>query len=183
MEKYNQQFKNKADNTISFLEVKLSKLHATGAHPNMLSNIEADYHGEKTPLINMATCRAQDALSMTVIPFEQDKKITKAIVEAISGANIGVTATDEGKQVRVSVPPVTQEKRQEYAKEAKAIAEEAKVAIRNIRHEALNGIKKDDDLSEDLQRDAQDSIQKLVDEYNSKIESHLKNKETELLTV
>ena len=183
MEQYKQQFTQKADSTISFLEGKFAKLHATGAQPSMVSHVEADYHGTPTPISNMATIRVQDALSMIVVPFEQDKKVTKAITEAITAQTEGLTVTDEGKQVRIGVPPVTEEKRVQYVKEAKEFAEEARIAIRNVRQDVINKIKKDDSLSEDLQRDAQDEIQKLVDKYNADIDTHFKNKETELMTV
>jgi ribosome recycling factor len=183
MEQYKTQFKQKADTTIQFLEGKLAKLHATGANPAMLSGIQAEYHGTPTPLQSMATIRVQDALSMLVVPFEQDKKVTKAIAEAIAAANIGVTATDEGNQVRIGVPPVTQEKREEYVKEAKEFTEEAKIAIRNVRQDVMKSIDNNDDLSDDMKRDAKDAIQTLVDEYNAKIDAHFKTKETDLMTV
>jgi ribosome recycling factor len=149
----------------------------------MVSGVSAEYHGEMTPLQNMATIRVQDALTIIVAPFEQDKKITKAITEAISAANLGFTATDQGNQVIVSVPPVTQEKREEYVRDAKEFAEEARISIRTARQDAMKAIENDEDASDDMKRDAKDAIQALVDEFNNKIEEHFKAKEKDLMTV
>lgn len=180
---YKQDFESKAKVTIEFLEVKFAKLHATGSHPNMLNDVQVEYYGDKTPLSQMATVMAPDALSLVVKPFDMDKKNVKEIASTINAANLGVTATDMGDHIRVSVPPVDGEKRAEYAKEAKAIAEEAKVSLRNVRHEMIKKIKNDEELTDDFKKQYEDEVEASMKDFQAKIENHFKVKEEELLKV
>lgn len=180
---YKQNFEKKAIQSMEALERKLAKLHATGAHPNMLNIIMVEYYGDMTPIGNMATINAPDALTLMVKPFDMDKKVVKTIAEAINGANIGVSAVDMGDHIRVSVPPIDGEKRRLYTKEAKQIAEEAKVSLRSIRQEVLKKIKNDKDLNEDFRKQYETEVEESMKDFQSKIENHYSIKEKELLTV
>ena len=151
---------------------------------NVLDNIKVDYYGSPTPLNQVGSVIAQDATTIIVTPWE--KSLLKDIERAIQEANIGVNPNSDGEAIKLFFPPMTQEQRKEIAKDAKAMGEKAKVAIRNLRQDANNHIKKlekDKEVTEDESKKAQDTIQKYTDEFVKKIEEMTKNKEDEVLKV
>ena len=151
---------------------------------NVLDNIKVDYYGSPTPLNQVGSVIAQDATTIIVTPWE--KSLLKDIERAIQEANIGVNPNSDGEAIKLFFPPMTQEQRTEIAKDAKAMGEKAKVAIRNLRQDANNHIKKlekDKEITEDESKKAQDTIQKYTDEFVKKIEEMTKNKEDEVLKV
>ncbi len=151
---------------------------------NILDNIKVDYYGTPTPLNQVGSVIAQDANTLVVTPWE--KSLLKEIERSIQEANIGVNPNSDGEAIKLFFPPMTQEQRKEIAKEAKAMGEKAKIAIRNIRQDSNNQIKKlekDKSITEDEGKKALDMIQKYTDDFAKKIEDLIKHKEDEILKV
>lgn len=151
---------------------------------NILDNIKVDYYGTPTPLNQVGSVIAQDATTLVVTPWE--KSLLKEIERSIQEANIGVNPNSDGEAIKLFFPPMTQEQRKEIAKEAKAMGEKAKIAIRNIRQDSNNQIKKlekDKSITEDEGKKALDMIQKYTDDFTKKIEDLIKHKEDEILKV
>lgn len=151
---------------------------------NILDNIRVDYYGNPTPLNQVGSIIAQDATTIVITPWE--KNLLKDIERAIQEANIGVNPNSDGDAIKLFFPPMTQEQRKEIAKDARAMGEKAKIAIRNIRQDSNNHIKKlekDKAITEDENKKAQDNIQKYTDEYVKKIEDMVRNKEDEIMKV
>ena len=147
-------------------------------------NIKIDYYGTPTPLNQVGSVIATDATTIAITPWE--KNLLNDIEKAIQEANIGVNPNNDGDFIKLFFPPMTSEQRQEIVKQAKAMAENAKVAIRNIRKDSNNKIKKlekDKEISEDESKKAQDQIQKITDEHIAKIDELFKNKEADILKV
>lgn len=166
--------------TIESLEVKLLNIRAGRANPAMLNGIMASYYGTPTPIQSLANITVPEARSLMVKPF--DKSALKEIERAINEANIGITPVNNGEVITLTVPELTEDKRRDYVKQAKTVCEEARVALRNIRQEANNDIKKLE-LPEDQEKKELSSIQDLIDTYNKKIDEIFKEKETELMRV
>ncbi len=151
---------------------------------NVLDHIKVDYYGSPTPLQQVGSVIAQDATTLIITPWE--KNLLKEIERAIQEANIGVNPNSDGQTIKLFFPPMTQEQRKEIAKDARAMGEKAKIAIRNIRQDSNHHIKKlekDKAITEDANKKAQDTIQKYTDEYVKKIEEMVKNKEDEVMKV
>lgn len=151
---------------------------------NILDNIKVDYYGTPTPLNQVGSVIAQDATTLVVTPWE--KSLLKEIERSIQEANIGVNPNSDGEAIKLFFPPMTQEQRKEIAKEAKAMGEKAKIAIRNVRQDSNNQIKKlekDKSITEDEGKKALDMIQKYTDDFAKKIEDLIKHKEDEILKV
>lgn len=150
----------------------------------ILDNIKVDYYGNPTPLNQVGSVIAQDATTIIVTPWE--KSLLKDIERSISEANIGVNPNSDSDCVKLFFPPMTKDQRVTIAKDAKAMSEKAKVALRNIRQDSNNAIKKlekDKEITEDLSRSALEEIQKYTDEFVKKIDELLKVKEEEILKV
>jgi len=146
--------------------------------------IKVDYYGTPTPLNQVGSVVVQDATTIAINPWE--KSLLPAIEKAIQEANIGVNPNNDGDFIKLFFPPMTVEQRQEIVKQAKQMAEKAKVAIRNVRKEANNKVKRlehDKEISEDEMKRALDRIQKLTDEYIAKVDESLKAKEADILKV
>lgn len=172
------------EKAISALKRDFTTLRTGKVNINILDHVFVDYYGSQTPLNQVATVIATDASTITITPWE--KPMIKTISTAIQAANIGVNPNSDGDCVKLFFPPMTIEQRQENAKQAKAMGEKAKVSIRNVRKEANDEIKKlekDKAISEDESKKAQDEVQKITDSYNAKIDSIVKEKETELLKI
>ena len=151
---------------------------------NILDNIRVDYYGNPTPLNQVASVLATDAVTISVTPWE--KPMLKTIESAIAAANIGVNPNNDGESVKLFFPPMTTEQRKENAKKAKAMGEKAKVSIRNIRKDTNDEIKKlekDKAISEDEAKKGYDEVQKITDDFIAKIDEAVKSKEAELLKV
>ncbi len=172
--------KTKLDGAINHLEGKFTEVRATGAHPSMLNSIEVEYYETMTPLNQIASITAPDATQLILTPF--DKSAVKDIVSAIGAANIGLSPVDEGDKIRIPVPPLTAETREKFSKEAKEIAEQAKISVRTIRQEANKKVQ-NSEASENEEKVALNDIQKLVDEANKKIEEMLKVKIDSIMKV
>jgi ribosome recycling factor len=168
---------------ISHLETELTKIRAGKASPSMLDGINVEYYGAPTPLNQVANISALDARTISIQPWE--KKMLAAIEKAILAANIGITPQNDGNQIRLFLPPLTEERRRELFKKASGEGEQSKVAIRNIRRETIEEIKKlqKDGLSEDAAKDAEKAVQDLTDRFISLVDKHLAAKEKEMMAV
>ena len=170
----------KMDKTIENLEKRFATVRAGRANPSSLDGIMVDYYGSMTPLKQLATVSVPEARQLLIKPF--DKGALNNIEKAILASNLGYTPGNDGETIRIVIPELTEERRKELAKQVKAIAEDAKVSVRNNRHDALEDLKKAE-LPEDEEKGMEKDIQDLVNDYNKKIEGLLKEKEQELLTV
>ena len=168
---------------ISHLEIELTKIRAGKATPSMLDGVNAEYYGAPTPISQVANISILDARTISIQPWE--KGMLQAIEKAILQANIGITPQNDGSQIRLFLPPLTEERRKELFKKASAEGEHSKVAIRNLRRDGIEDIKKlqKDGLSEDVAKDAEKNIQDLTDRFIVLVEKHLAAKEKEMMSV
>ncbi|AJD05490.1 ribosome recycling factor [Campylobacter lari] len=176
--------KQQSDKSLEALKKDFTTIRTGKVNINILDHIHVDYYGSATPLNQVATVLATDASTISITPWE--KSMLKAIESAIAAANIGVNPNNDGESVKLFFPPMTREQREENAKNAKAMGEKAKVAIRNIRKDANDAVKKlekDKTISEDEAKKAYDEVQKQTDSYTAKVDELVKNKEAELLKV
>ena len=171
---------DKMDKTIESLEKRFATVRAGRANPSSLDGIMVEYYGVMTPLKQLATISVPEARQLLIKPF--DKSALGNIEKAILTSNLGYNPGNDGETIRIVIPELTEERRRELAKQVKAISEDAKVSIRNIRHDGLEDIEKLD-LPEDEEKGIEKEIQDLVNDYNKKVETLLKEKEDELLTV
>ncbi len=171
---------DKMDKTIENVKKKFATVRTGRANPSSLDGVMVEYYGSMTPLKQLATISVPEARQLLIKPF--DKGSLGAIEKAILNSNLGYNPGNDGETIRIVIPELTEERRKELVKQVKALSEEAKVSIRNIRHEGLEDVKKCD-LPEDEEKGMEKDIQDLVTEYNKKIEAELKEKEKELLTV
>ncbi len=154
------------------------------ANTSLLDRLTIEYYGADTPLKSLATISTPDSQTISIQPF--DLSSIGLIEKAISMSDLGFTPNNDGKVIRINIPPLTEERRKQFCKLASKYAEEAKVALRNIRRDAIEKIKvaeKDGEFSEDQSRDEQESIQKITNKYIHEIEKNLSQKETEILKV
>ena len=168
------------DKTMENLYKRFATVRAGRANPSSLDGVFVDYYGSMTPLKQLATISVPEARQLLIKPF--DKGSLGAIEKAILAANLGYNPGNDGETIRIVIPELTEERRKELVKQVKAICEDAKVSIRNIRRDGLEDVKKAE-LPEDEAKGMEKDIQDLVNEYNKKIENMLKEKEQELLTV
>mgnify|MGYP003295562283 CR=1 FL=1 len=168
------------DKAIESLEKRFATVRAGRANPSSLDGIMVEYYGSMTPLKQLATISVPEARQLLIKPF--DKSCLKGIEKAILASNLGYNPGNDGETIRIVIPELTEERRRELVKQVKALAEEAKVAIRNIRRDAMEQIDKLE-VSEDEQKGLEKDVQDTVNEYNKKVEAKLKEKEQELLTV
>jgi ribosome recycling factor len=168
---------------ITHLEAELVKIRAGKANPNMIDGIFVEYYGNPTPISQVANVIILDARTIGIQPWE--KNMLHAIEKSILQANIGITPQNDGNQIRLFLPPLTEERRKELFKKASAEGEHSKVAIRNIRRDAIEEIKKlqKDGLSKDIASDAEDSIQETTNKYIALVDKHLAAKEKEMMAV
>lgn len=168
---------------LNHLESELIKIRAGKASPQMLEGLTVDYYGTSTALNQVGNVSAMDARTLTIQPWE--KNMLQPIERAIINANLGVTPQNDGNIIRLFMPPLTEERRKEFVKRANGEGEQSRVAIRNIRRESIEQIKKlqKDGLSEDEAKDAEKKIQDLTDKHISLIEKHLASKEKEIMSV
>ncbi|SEP77652.1 ribosome recycling factor [Hyunsoonleella jejuensis] len=173
--------KEAMDAALKHLEKQLVNIRAGKASPAMLGSVMVDYYGSQTPLNQVANVNTPDGRTITVQPWE--KSMLQEIERSIMIANLGFNPMNNGESIIINVPPLTEERRKVLAKQAKSEAEDAKVGVRNARREANNDIKKLDDVSEDLQNNAELDIQEMTDKYVKKIDDIFDNKEKEIMTV
>jgi ribosome recycling factor len=174
--------KEKMEKSIESLKLHFKKIRTGRATVDMLDGIKVNYYGTPTPLNQVGNVSTPDAKSIVIQPWE--KNLIGEIEKAILASNLGITPQNDGNLIRLSVPAITEDRRKELVKECKVLSEEIKVAIRNIRKDGNEQIKKSEknkELSEDLSKDAQDDIQKITDSYITKVDELLAVKEKEVL--
>ena len=170
----------KMENTITSLEGRFINVRAGRANPNMLDGISVEYYGTPTPLKQLANISIPEARQLMIKPF--DKGILGGIEKAIFEANLGITPNNNGECIFLVIPPLTEERRKELVKQVKQMAEEARIALRNIRQDANTGIK-NLKLPEDVEKEGNNEVQELINKYNKVIDEKLKIKEQELMTI
>jgi ribosome recycling factor len=168
---------------LMFLDESLAHIRAGKANPRILDGIRVEYYGSHVPLSNVATVTTPDAKTITVQPWE--KAMMPVIEKAILNSDVGITPMNNGEVIRLSIPPLTEERRKQLAKQAKHEGEEAKISIRNARRDAIDKLKKmiKDGLPEDVEKDAENEAQKVHDKYVRKVDEMLAAKEKEIMTV
>ena len=171
---------NRMKKAIESMESKFTNVRAGRANPAMLNGIMVEYYGTSTPLQSLANITVPEARQLFIKPF--DRGVIKEIERAINEANIGITPTNNGEMVILTVPELTEDKRKDYVKQVKQIAEDTKIALRNAREDARNAIKREE-YSEDETNKYNDDIQDLINKYNQIIDEKTKIKEQELMTV
>ncbi len=171
------------EKAISHLDAELLKIRAGKASPQMLDGIMVEYYGAPTPLSQVANVTTPDARTISIQPWE--KSLISAIERGILMANIGLTPSNDGQNIRLFLPPLTEERRKEMVKRVSGEGEQAKVVVRSARRDALESIKKlqKDGLSEDVAKGAEGNIQAATDKYILKVDEHCKDKEKEIMTI
>lgn len=162
------------------LDKRLTTVRAGRANPNMLANVVVDYYGTPTPIQSVANITVPEARQLFVKPF--DRGTLKDIERAIQEANLGINPTNNGEMIILTLPELTEDRRKEYVKQAKAMGEDAKVALRNIRQDGNNKVKADE-LPEDQEKGLLEDIQELINKYNKLVEDKIRDKEKELMEV
>jgi len=175
--------KEKMSQTIVYLEEELANIRAGKATTNVLNGVMVDYYGTLSPVSQVATVTVPDAKTVLVAPW--DKKLIPMIEKAILVSNIGLTPSNNGEQIRLSIPPVTEERRKELVKQVKAEGETARISLRNARRDAVDSFKKaqKEGMPEDMAKDGEEGAQRLTDKYSKKIDELLAAKEKEIMTV
>lgn len=168
---------------IGHLESELAKIRAGKANPVILDGIMVDYYGAPTPLNQVANVTVADARTLSIQPWE--KQMLSPIEKAIIASNIGLNPQNDGNIIRLFLPPLTEERRKELVKRVNAEGEQAKVAIRNIRREAIEQIKKEqkDGLSEDVAKDGETRVQTITDKHIAIVDQHCRDKDKEIMTI
>ncbi|MGV6987640.1 ribosome recycling factor [Testudinibacter sp. P80/BLE/0925] len=177
-----QDAEQRMEKSIEAFKSQISKIRTGRAHPSLLDGIQVEYYGSATPLRQLANVVAEDARTLAVSVF--DRSLIQAVEKAILTSDLGLNPSSAGTTIRVPLPPLTEERRRDLTKIVRGEAEQAKVAVRNIRRDANDQIKallKDKEISEDDERKAQDVIQKLTDAYVKKVDEALAEKEKELM--
>ena len=168
----------KMESSVENMEKRFTNVRAGRASASMVNGILVSYYGVDTPLMQLATISIPEARQICIKPY--DKSCLSAIEKAIYESNIGLTPNNNGEVIILNIPPLTEETRKEYVKQVKAMAEEAKIALRNIRQDANNDIKKLE-LTDDEKKSGNDDVQELIDKFNKIVDEKLKEKETELM--
>ena len=181
MDAYALEAKEKMNKSIDSYRNTLATLRTGRASPAMLNGIEVDYYGSPTPINQISSISVPEPRQLLIKPY--DKNDVKNIVSAIHASDLGLNPINEGVCVRLIIPALTEERRKEIVKQARKYCEEAKVAVRNIRRDYMDILKIDDSYSEDLQKRAQDDIQKVTDEAVKDIDTILAEKEKEIMAI
>lgn len=173
----------KMELAVAYLDEALAHIRAGKANPKIIDGIRVEYYGSAVPISNVANVSVPDARTIAITPWE--KPMFKEIEKAIINSELGITPENNGEVIRLSIPPLTEERRKALVKQSKAEAETAKVSVRNARREAIEGLKKaiKQGLPEDTEKDAEATAQKLHDKYLKKIDDLFAAKEKEILTV
>ena len=173
----------KMEMAVAYLDESLSHIRAGHANPKLLDGIRVDYYGSAAPISNVANISTPDARTIAITPWE--KSMFKEIERAIINSELGVMPENNGEVIRISIPPLTEERRKQLVKQCKAEAEQAKVSVRNARRDAIEGLKKavKQGMPEDVEKDAEGTAQKIHDKFMKKIDEIFAAKEKEILTV
>lgn len=168
---------------VEYLEDALAHIRAGKANPKIIDGIKVDYYGSNVPISQVANVAVPDARTITITPWE--KQMFREIEKAIINSELGITPENNGEVIRLSIPPLTEERRKQLVKQSKAEAEQAKVSVRNARRDTIDSLKKavKQGMSEDVEKDGETQVQKLHDKYLKKIDEVFAAKEKEILTV
>lgn len=173
--------KSNMDKTIEALKNNFAKLRSGRANPAMLRGIQCDYYGEKMDIASLSSINMPEPRQLVVKPYSRED--IKAIATALQAANLGINPQVEADCIRLIIPPLTEDVRRDIAKQAKGLADDAKVAVRNIRRDYLSLIKDDDSMSDDYKDRVEEDIQKVVDASNKSIDELLASKQKEIMTI
>ncbi len=173
--------KLKMSKSTESLESNLATLRTGRANAALLENLYCDYYGDKMLVTQIAAIKVPEPKQLLIIPYDQSD--IKTIVAAINSSDIGINPIVDGKQIRLTLPPLTEDRRKQLAKKAKTYGEEAKVAIRNIRRDLMDAIKKDESYTEDTKKKEEADLQKITDESIKKVDAIVKEKENEILSI
>ena len=169
--------------TVDFLEDTLLNIRAGKASTNILNGVFVDYYGSQTPVSGVASVTVPDAKTVLIQPW--DKNMIRAIEKAILDANIGLTPSNNGEHIRLSIPPLTEERRREFVKQSKSEVENARISLRNARRDAVDAFKKavKEGMPEDESKDGESQVQKLLEKYSKLVDVAFEKKEKEIMTV
>ena len=173
----------KMEMAVEYLDEALAHIRAGKANPKILDGIRVDYYGSAAPISNVANISVPDARTIAITPWE--KSMFKVIEKAIINSELGITPENNGEVIRISIPPLTEERRKALVKQSKNEAEQAKISVRNARRDAIEGLKKaiKDGMPEDVEKDAEAKVQKIHDRFMKRIDENFAAKEKEILTV
>lgn len=173
----------KMEMAVEYLDEALAHIRAGKANPKILDGIRVDYYGSAAPISNVANISVPDARTIAITPWE--KSMFKVIEKAIINSELGITPENNGEVIRISIPPLTEERRKALVKQSKNEAEQAKISVRNARRDAIEGLKKaiKDGMPEDVEKDAEAKVQKIHDCFMKRIDEIFAAKEKEILTV
>ncbi|MFI3169862.1 MAG: ribosome recycling factor [Faecalibacterium sp.] len=184
MSKYTKPFEDRMAGAIDHLEHELGAVRAGRANPAVLDRIEVEYYGAPTPLQQVAAVAVPEARILTVTPW--DRSLLREIIKAIQMSDLGINPVDDGTTIRLAFPAPTEERRKQLAKEVSKMGESAKVAVRNVRRDAIDkakSLKKDGELTEDTQKTMEEEVQKLTDKFVKQIDKAVEAKQAEILSV
>ena len=173
----------KMELAVAYLDESLAHIRAGKANPKIMDGIKVEYYGGMVPVSQVANISVPDARTITITPWE--KPMFKEIEKAIINSELGITPENNGEVIRISIPPLTEDRRKQLVKQSKAEAEQAKVSVRNARRDAIDGLKKavKQGMPEDVEKDAEASVQKLHYKFLKRIDDIFAAKEKEILTV
>lgn len=175
--------KESMDKSTNHLVDALSQIRTGKATPAMFNNVYAEYYGARTPIQQLATINSMDAKTLVIKPF--DKGALEEIEKGIFAANLGLTPQNDGETILISIPPLTEERRKDYVKRAKAEGEDCKVSLRNARKSALDEVKtlEKESITEDLAKQVSAKIDEITKEFGAKVDKYVSAKETEVMTI
>ncbi len=174
---------DRMERTVQHLEEELLNVRAGKASTNVLNSVYVDYYGSQSPVSAVASVTVPDAKTVLIQPW--DKNMIRTIEKAILDSNIGLTPSNNGEQIRLSIPPLTEERRKELVKQVRTIGENARISLRNARRDAVDAFKKaqKEGMPEDESKDGETQSQKLLEKYSKKLDSLMEAKEKEIMTV
>ena len=178
------EFQRKMEKTLDVLASDFAAVRAGRANPAVLDKVSVDYYGAPTPIQQVASVAVAEARTLTITPW--DRTLLRPISKAIMASDVGITPIDDGSTIRLNFPAPTEERRKQLAKEVSKLGEEAKVAVRNIRREAMDkakAMKKAGELTEDSQKTMEEDVQKLTDKYIKNIDAAVEEKQKEIMSV
>ncbi|MBO8428264.1 MAG: ribosome recycling factor [Firmicutes bacterium] len=181
MDKYAENAKIEMQKCCDNLKESLSTLRTGRASPALLNNIECDYYGDKMRIVEISAIKVPEPRQLLIEPY--DRNDVKSIVAAINKSDIGINPVVDGNKIRLTIPPLTEDRRKELVKKSKGYCEDYKVSVRNLRRETMDKLKKDDTYTEDMEKRAENDIQKVTDEAISNIDKIYKEKESEIMAI
>ncbi|MBQ9057599.1 MAG: ribosome recycling factor [Atopobiaceae bacterium] len=181
MSEYSDMAQERMEKAISNLKREFAKVRTGRANPNILDGITVDYYGTATPITQLAAVKVPEASTLTIEPW--DKSVLSAVEKAVAASDLGITPTNDGTCIRLPFPKPTEERRRELVKECKDLAEQARVAVRNVRRDVNGKIERDDNLSEDEERHEEGLVQKQTDKFVAEVDELLKTKTAEVMEI